>query len=237
MAHIRLDHDFGLQGCTSHIDGFGTPLGIFVDNDGRPTIVCAAPSQRSADRATTPAGRYRAPPVTTVRIASFPPSGRPLGASSERVAISADAVAEDFMPSRAVTHLAHIAVLGEASRAGRVSPAVLVYRTGATCQPSCRVGADSEDRPGQRDRPLTLRHRMGYWKRRSYRRRGVIARARRRSGDAASVSRSSCSFKATRSSGDRSGFRFPLAAVSTFRADTPRPFVSARCSSWRMADC
>lgn len=97
MAQGGFDPVFGLQGsCASHVSGFGGwPMGVVVGIDGRPTLVCSAPDQKPADQGASPAGRFRGPPVTTVRIVSFPPNGRPIGSGSNGIAVSADLTADE----------------------------------------------------------------------------------------------------------------------------------------------
>lgn len=107
-------------------------MAVVVGVDGRPTLVCSAPDQKPADQGVSPGGRFRGPPVTTIRIVSFPPNGRPVGYGSGGIAVSPDPPADEpIYPERAITRPGRIAVLGGVIRANRMVPTLWVFAAGA----------------------------------------------------------------------------------------------------------
>jgi uncharacterized delta-60 repeat protein len=133
MARFGAETSFGLRGVTSHVDGFGgIPLAVFSDSDGRPTIVCVAPARQDADLLLSPAGRARAAKVPTIRIVSFPSTGRPWG-GGPTVAVSSDPVDVDVEVLRVITSPNRVAVLVATSQHPRRLVRLLEYRvTGRT---------------------------------------------------------------------------------------------------------
>jgi hypothetical protein len=104
---------------------------VVVGVDGRPTLVCSAPDQKPADQGVSPGGRFRGPPVTTIRIVSFPANGRPVGQGSGGIAVSVDPPADEpIYPERAITRPDRIAVLGGVIRANRTVPTLWVFAAG-----------------------------------------------------------------------------------------------------------
>ena len=106
-------------------------MGVVVGVDGRPTLVCTAPDQKPADQGVSPGGRFRGPPVTTIRIVSFPANGRPVGQGSNGIAVSVDPPADEpIYPERAILRPDRIAVLGGVIRANRTVPTLWVFAPG-----------------------------------------------------------------------------------------------------------
>ncbi|HEY7138606.1 MAG TPA: hypothetical protein VIE44_00760 [Methylomirabilota bacterium] len=133
MTQQGFDPVFGHRGtCASHVAGFGGwPLGLVVGVDGRATMICSAPDQRTADQGITPGGRFRGVPVTTLRIVSFPPNGQPVGLGSTGTAVSIDPPADEpIYPVRTITRPDRIAVLGAVTRANRTVPTLWVFAAG-----------------------------------------------------------------------------------------------------------
>lgn len=134
-----LDPNFGMRGSTTaHVSGFGGwPLGIMVGIDGRPTLVCSSPAQSPADSdAVLTGARFRRPKISTIRITSFPPDGRPvpIGSTARRAAVFGPNANEPFRAVRAITQPDRIAVLGGVIQANREVPTLLIFEAGPSVQ-------------------------------------------------------------------------------------------------------
>src|ERR1700675_4405397 len=136
MVEQGFDPGFGMRGTgTVPVSGFGGwPLGLVVATDGRATMVCLAPVQRPTDQDFKSVGnRFRKPPVSTIRIVSFPAHGRPVavGPNADRAFVFGPDADERFVAVQAITRPNRIAVLGIIARRNRLNPTLLIFEVGA----------------------------------------------------------------------------------------------------------